>query len=155
MGSTGETRHRVHWCNLLRVHRSFAIILAFTLAGCETGSFSRDSSAPAYVREALKYRGSGNVTGFNGPWCRAFVNMAFNKVGHKINDTSLRAIDSLKLGPRISHPVPGAVFVMKHHTGFVWRVTGPTTFESIEGNNQNRVQSVERSTEGLILVLPN
>lgn len=132
-----------------------AVFLALALGGCVTGNVVTDLSAPSHVQEALKYRGRGNVTGFRGPWCRAFVNMSLRNSGHHLTDTSLRAKDAVNLGHRVDSLVAGAIFVMPHHTGFVWRVTGPNTFESVEGNHGHRVQTVMRSTRGLVLIIPN
>jgi hypothetical protein len=136
--------------------RSCAIAaLGLLLAGCVANDAHVDASAPPHVREALKYEGKGNVTGFRGPWCRAFVNKVLRDTGHPLADTSLAARDAVNLGQHISTPQPGAVFVMPHHTGLVWRVLGPHQFESVEGNAGHRVRIVMRDTAGLQFVMPN
>eukprot|EP01037_Dinobryon_pediforme_P015179 gene15179-15322_t len=71
------------------------------------------------IKTAMKYENHGNVTGFRGPWCKAFVNMIMKEAGHKLPDSSLRARDSASLGRRVVAPVAGSVFVQPHHTGFV------------------------------------
>lgn len=71
------------------------------------------------VAEARRWLGSRNMTGTRGPWCRDFVNMVIVRSGLELADTSRRAIDALRLGPRLPGPRIGAVVVMRHHTGFV------------------------------------
>lgn len=126
-----------------------------SLAGCVASDGHIDASAPSHVREALKYEGRGNVTGFKGPWCRAFVNKVLRDTGHPLADSSLAARNAINLGPRIDGPQPGAIFVMRHHTGLVWKVFGQGAFESVEGNSGHRVRTVMRESVGLIFVMPN
>lgn len=53
-------------------------------------------------------------------------------------DTSLRAIDALRLGPRLRGPAIGAVFVKAHHTGIVTGET-PRGILTISANHSRRV----------------
>lgn len=66
---------------------------------------------------ASRFVGDANPTGFRGPWCKAFVNMVARKTGH-FSNSSLRAVDALRMGYRVRSPQPGDVAVMRSHTTF-------------------------------------
>ena len=63
------------------------------------------------VAEAQRFLGSGNFTGFPGPWCKAGLNIWLRAAGYYA-DRSLRAIDALHDGWRLRRPAIGAIAVM-------------------------------------------
>ena len=107
------------------------------------------------VNTAMKYENHGNVTGFRGPWCKAFVNMIMKETGHNLPDNSLRARDSVSLGRRVVTPVAGAVFVQPHHTGFVIRPLDGGQFLAISGNYGHRVRVAVFQASSAHFVIPD
>lgn len=81
---------------------------------------------------ALARVGWGNITGFRGPWCAAFVNVGLSSTGHR-HVASRRAIDAIGDGMRVRRPERGDLAVMRHHvTIFVgW---GGRGFVAVGGN---------------------
>jgi uncharacterized protein (TIGR02594 family) len=108
-------------------------------------SFQGRVAHSSILRDAQRYIGMGNPTGFNGPWCAAFTNMVLKQTGHFITG-SLRAVDALLLGPHVSHPQPGDIVVLRfgYHRG-ASHVTffssyGGRGFIGLGGNQHHRVK---------------
>lgn len=96
-------------------------------------------SGPAQSRiiaDARRYLGMGNVTGFRGPWCMAFVQKILRETGHHFT-RSLRAIDARFLGLPTT-PRTGVVAYTAHHTGFVVGVERGRIL-LLSGNHGHRV----------------
>ena len=93
----------------------------------------------ALVAEAARYVGSGNPTGFRGPWCKAFTNMVLREEGYHPGP-SLRAIDALADGYRVSSPEPGDLAVMRGHVTFFAQWDGPDAFDGLGGNQGHAVR---------------
>jgi uncharacterized protein (TIGR02594 family) len=122
---------------------------AFTGASSTSSGFGSSSSAsPGILAKAEGYIGDGNPTGFRGLWCKAFVNMVLRETGHAV-DQSMRAIDGLDLGQRVSDPRPGDIAVMPHHITFFagW---GGRGFYGLGGNQGRRVRMSNYSTRRVI-----
>lgn len=134
--------HRSHWRGHWRHFHKRAVPLPpnrwQALASPGTfSSFGAVSDVSSILADASRYIGRGNVTGFRGPWCKAFVNKVLRETGH-FADRSMRAIDGLRLGPRVSEPSPGVIAVMPHHIGFVVRAI-PGGIILLSGNHGHQV----------------
>jgi hypothetical protein len=73
------------------------------------------------LAEAARYLGQGcRVTGFCGPWCKAFTNVVLRRLGYHPTP-SLRARDALRDGRRVRRPAPGDLVYLRfsHVTFFV------------------------------------
>jgi hypothetical protein len=84
---------------------------------------------------AKRYLGARNVTGFRGPWCKAFTNKVLREAGFQAS-AGLRAIDALRDGFRVGTPSPGDLAVMRGHVTFFvsW---GGRGFLGLGGNQQH------------------
>jgi hypothetical protein len=129
-------------------------MLSFLVSGCVAGQGQIDASSPAHVREALKYNGQRNPTGFAGKWCMAFTLMILRDTGHHPRTNSLLAADAVQLGSRINSPIPGALFVQPHHVGIVIKPLGNDEFLAVSGNNGHRVQVSTYRNSGIKFVIP-
>lgn len=94
---------------------------------------SNASGAPL-LAVASRYMGGRNPTGTRGPWCRDFVNHVVRKAGLPLADSSRRARDAVRLGPRVSHPRPGDLAVMRTHVTIFKEWAGPSRFVGLGGN---------------------
>ena len=105
---------------------------------------SRVFASPAFrgsavLAEAARFVGSGNPTGFYGPWCKAFTNFVLLRVG-KHPGPSLLAIDALADGRRVARPRPGDLAVMRSHVTFFAGWDGHGGFLGLGGNQGHRVR---------------
>ena len=89
------------------------------------------------VKTALRYVGDGNVTGFSGPWCGAFMALVARKTGAHLPPNPLLAANWRFAGPHVA-PQPGAFIVLRHHVGLVLRVVGRFV-QVVSGNHSHRV----------------
>jgi hypothetical protein len=115
--------------------------------------FEEWDSAPRsnILADARRYLGMGNVTGFRGPWCMAFVQKILHETGHHFT-RSLRAIDARLLGPR-TYPHAGAIAYTSHHTGFVVAAERGRVL-LLSGNHSHRVGIGWYSEAGMHFVEP-
>ena len=90
------------------------------------------------LANAMKYLGMGNITGFRGPWCGAFMGMIAKETGKPVPKDYKVAAAWSKVGTRISKPEVGAVAVMRHHVGIVLGVKDGKVL-LISGNHNRRV----------------
>ena len=90
---------------------------------------------------AKRFLGMGNVTGFRGPWCGAFVGKIARHEGLHVPRGYLQARQWAHAGKRTGAHV-GAVMVMRHHVGIVAAVHGRTV--TLLGGNQGHRVSLER-----------
>ena len=86
---------------------------------------------------AERFIGRGNVTGFRGPWCGAFMGKIASATGHGKPRGFLQARQWLHAGPHV-RPHVGAVAVLPHHVGIVSAVHGRTV-TLLSGNHSHRV----------------
>jgi hypothetical protein len=84
------------------------------------------------------YLHHGNVTGYRGPWCKAFTNLVLRQAGYHPGP-SLRAIDALADGTRVNAPTPGDLAVMRGHVTIFKEWYGPTAFIGLGGNQGHDV----------------
>lgn len=70
--------------------------------------------AHGVIAVATRYLGSRNPTRQRGPWCGHFVNLVLRQAGYRPMPGN-RAIDGLRAGQRLSHAVPGALVIRRHH----------------------------------------
>ena len=103
----------------------------------------------ALVHEAARYVGWSNPTGFRGPWCKAFTNMVLREAGYHPGP-SLRAIDALADGQRVSAPQPGDLAVMRGHVTFFAQWDGPDAFDGL-GGNQGHAVRLSRFWRGAVI----
>ena len=103
----------------------------------------------ALVAEAARYVGWSNPTGFRGPWCKAFTNMVLREAGYHPGP-SLRAIDALADGQRVSAPQPGDLAVMRGHVTFFAQWDGPDAFDGL-GGNQGHAVRLSRFWRGAVI----
>jgi hypothetical protein len=94
-------------------------------------------AAGGLVAEARRYLGRGKFTRLPGAWCRDALNVWLRAVGLH-TDGSRLARDAVRLGARINRPEPGAIMVLRHHTGVVAAVRGDRVLV-ISGNHGGRV----------------
>lgn len=116
---------------------SFPALARGLNSGPERNSQNSFWSTSRVLSLAEQYRGSRNITGTSGPWCRDFVNFILERSGYTLLDHSRRAIDALNLGSR-TYPHPGAIVVMRGHTGIYVEDAGQY-IKIISGNWNNRV----------------
>jgi hypothetical protein len=90
------------------------------------------------LREAARFVGGGNPTGFRGPWCKAFANFVLRRIGLHPGP-SLLAIDALRDGRRVAAPRPGDLAVMAHHVTFFAGFDGAGGFIGLGGNQHHDV----------------
>ncbi len=113
---------------------------AIATAGAVPGRLARSTSE--VLREASRFVGHRNPTRFRGPWCAAFLNMVLARTGHR-HALSMRAIDALRDGYRVSHPRPGDIVVLgfghRHHVTF-FASWGGRGFYGLGGNQSRRVK---------------
>jgi hypothetical protein len=103
------------------------------------------------LRAAERFIGSRNFTRHRGiPWCASAVNAWLDMTGHP-HVASLRAIDALHDGRRVSRPVPGDLVVMRHHVA-IFLGFGGRGLRAI-GGNQGRAHRVTVSTYPLSRVI--
>ena len=93
---------------------------------------------------AERYLGSRNPTGARGPWCGHFLNLVLRRAGLTPMPGN-RAIDALRLGPRVARAVPGSLIVRRHHVEIALG-----DGRSISGNWRNRV-AIHPSSRGIII----
>ena len=98
---------------------------------------------------ARAYLHQGNVTGFRGPWCKAFSNMVLRRAGHHPSP-SLLAIDAIRDGVRVSSPEPGDLAVMRGHVTFFERWTDGGVFVGLGGNQRRDVTEAEFSRRAVV-----
>ena len=101
------------------------------------------------VELAAHYAGWGNPTGFRGPWCKAFTNKILREAGYHPGP-SLRAIDALAVGQRVSAPQPGDLAVMRGHVTFFAQWDGPDAFDGL-GGNQGHAVRLSRFWRGAVI----
>lgn len=93
------------------------------------------------IAAAKRYLGDGNVTGFRGPWCGAFLGMIARRVGLPRPHNFRLARAWLHVGRPVK-PRPGAVVVFARrgggHVGIVTRVRHGRV-HVISGNHGHRV----------------
>ncbi len=123
---------------------------------CRPGSkyeaYPAHSARGNLIANASRYIGSRNPTGFRGPWCAAFLNMTLRQSGYRAGRSN-RARDAIQLGSRIQGPVPGAIAVMRNHTGIVLGATnGKVTL--LSGNYSGKVSISEYRQTGIVFVQP-
>ncbi len=82
---------------------------------------------------AIQYLGSRKFTHYPGPWCRDGLNVWLRQAGY-YTDGSRRAVDSIRLGHRISGPRAGALAVQRHHVSVV-----VDSVKAISANHGGRV----------------
>ena len=101
----------------------------------EHGAYAAGNDLVAIARQFL---GRGNVTGYRGQWCGAFLGLVAKRAGHAVPAGYLKASEWIHAGRRLSGPRPGAVAVWSHHVGIVEAITarGPLL---ISGNFGRRV----------------
>jgi uncharacterized protein (TIGR02594 family) len=87
------------------------------------------------VVEAEKYVGSGNLTGFRGQWCGAFMGLVAERTGHRAPDGFRKASEWLKAGHRISRPQVGAIAVLRSHVGVIAAVADDGRLVLVSGNH--------------------
>lgn len=92
------------------------------------------------LAEAQRYVGSGNVTGFRGPWCAAFAGMVARRAGYRVAASDRRAIDALRWGTRVSHPQPGDLVVSRHHVTIFAGWSSDGRLIGLGGNQGRRVR---------------
>jgi hypothetical protein len=93
---------------------------------------------PGIIAEASHFIGTGNPTGFAGQWCKAFTNFVLRRLGYHPGP-SLRAIDALRDGMRVSNPQPGDLAVMYPHVTFFDGFDGAGGFVGLGGNQHRNV----------------
>ena len=96
------------------------------------------------VAVAERYVGSRNPTGHGGAWCGHFLNLVLRRAG-LVPMPGNRAIDALRLGPRVARAVPGSLIVRRHHVEI-----SLGDGRSISGNWRNRV-AIHPSSRGIII----
>ena len=94
-------------------------------------------SEPQVLAKASQYVGMGKVTRVPGAWCADFVNMVLLATGRPPLPGRM-ASAALAYGPRVAHPKPGDIVVMRGHVGFVVADLG-SEIEIVSGNWSRRV----------------
>ncbi len=87
---------------------------------------------------AMHYLGDGNITGFRGPWCGAFLSMVARKADVQVPRDPNLAANWRFAGPHLRYPVPGSIMVMAHHVADVIKVKGARVL-TVSGNHGDRV----------------
>jgi hypothetical protein len=96
-------------------------------------------TSSSVASEAMRWVGSGNMTGKRGNWCRYFVNFVLRRTGHRYNNDGL-ARNTGSLGPR-SRPAPGVLAYNHGHVDVIVRVEGGRAL-TVGGNGHgSRVRS--------------
>lgn len=106
--------------------------------------------------------------GMTGPWCAMFVSWVMARAGQPIPATTSKGFAYCPSGiaylERIgrfhtSNPQPGDMVFFRfageaagrsNHVGFVEKVLGPRTIQTIEGNTQDRVMRRSRNTSTVV-----
>ena len=101
------------------------------------GAHVAPASEPAVLTVAGGFVGRGKVTTLPGPWCGDFVSMVLRLAGLRPLPNRL-AYSALSYGPRVAHPKPGDIVVMRNHVGFVVADRG-NEIEIVSGNWSHRV----------------
>ena len=78
------------------------------------GHNSHNGHSRDLIGIASRYIGSRNTTRQRGPWCGHFLNLVLRQAGYRTMPSGL-ARDAVKLGPRLSYPVPGALVITRRH----------------------------------------
>ena len=96
------------------------------------------------IAVASRYLGSRNPTRQRGPWCGHFLNLVLQQAGLAPMPGN-RAIDALRLGPRLPRAVPGSLIVRRHHVEI-----SLGDGRSISGNWHGRV-AIHASSRGVVI----
>ncbi len=119
-------------------------LFAVAALGAALFGLARPARAESNVLAVARhYLGARNPTGFRGPWCKAFVNLALRRAGRPAS-RSYRAIAALHDGARVRAPRPGDLVVMRHHVAFFLRFGGRGVVAL--GGNQGRRHRVTVSS---------
>lgn len=92
---------------------------------------------PAVLALAKRDEGMGKMTPYPGPWCADWINRILGLAGLRPLPNRL-AYSALSYGPRVAHPKPGDIVVMRNHVGFVVADRG-NEIEIVSGNWSRRV----------------
>jgi hypothetical protein len=136
-----EARHHRHYHH----HRSHGVSPTDPVAMTSDG-VSPSGDHPL-VRHAAAYLGAGNVTGFRGPWCGAFMAKIAREVGHALPRGPNLAANWASL-PRTSAHV-GAIAVFRHHVAIVAGFRGGTPL-LLGGNQAHHRVSIHPMRRGAI-----
>ena len=105
-------------------------------------------SGSKILQYASRFVGMGNVTGFRGPWCGAFMGKVAKHEGRKVPKGYLQARQWVHAGPHVS-PRVGVAAVMPHHVAIVAAVH--RNYVVLLGGNQNRRVGYERKSKRAII----
>ena len=73
------------------------------------------------VAEAMRFVGSGNVTGMRGAWCADYASMILRRTGH--HPLANRTVSAaFAYGPRVRQPRPGDLVVLNTRGGYASHV---------------------------------
>ena len=121
-----------------------------------SGASSYGWASSSVLNEARRYIGT-NPTGRRSLWCAAFMDMVLRQTGHK--GGGALATGYLSYGPRVHHPVVGALAISTRkgggHVGVVSGVDAAGNPIIVSGNFNNTVAeaAIPRSSV-LAYVLP-
>ena len=116
---------------------SLVVAAFFALIGPRCAHAGERASQPDIIIEASRHIGAGNFTGMPGAWCAWAVSAWLRATGHKPLSSGM-AVSALSYGPRVAHPKPGDLVVMRGHVGVVVADLGPEIL-IISGNWSHRV----------------
>lgn len=116
---------------------ALAVAAFFALIGPRAARAAELDGQSDILVVASRTLGQGNFTGMPGAWCAWAVSAWLQATGHKPLANGM-AVSALSYGPRVAHPKPGDLVVMRGHVGVVVADLGPEVL-IISGNWSHRV----------------
>ena len=116
---------------------TLAVAAFFALIGPRAAHAAEFEGQSDILVVASRTLGQGNFTGMPGAWCAWAVSAWLRATGRKPLPNGMAA-SALSYGPRVAHPKPGDIVVMRRHVGIVVADLG-NEIQIVSGNWSHRV----------------